>query len=365
MSTHATSTWLLRRKRRRPSTASFYSSSHIEMRTTTSLLAQKEASTAPSGKPWKPKRMKCLYPNSLFTSSLCNFTWECLLQTYQEWAKKVEKRQRLSEALGELEEEADAELERAENEAEQEDGAGTGDAEDDAVYLKRGTNKIATGAELDNLVQNLNNGQRTIFSKVINCIRHQVLHAEMAPGDSSCAWSSCKSSTPPPPLRQIVLGGAGTGKSRLIFALNGQVHRDSILPSQLLKFQVGSPEEAALLAEDGAKAQLDQAMAEGIYPDVVSINAPTGVAAYLISGSTIHSTFSVPVITSTDAPPPPTELRNDRLKELKRRFRDTRLIIVDEVSHHYRFKLLIANFKWFTVIHGFEPYTLLHPPPAD
>lgn len=256
-----------------------------------------------------------------------------LLQAYTTWKEKVSKRQRLVEDLGAIREEVDAEQLQEQADARGEDQEDGLDNDDEPQYEKRGTHKIHEGTELDQLVHDLNNGQRAIFSKVVNQIRHQVLHSEMQEDENSCIWKGCTSAKAPAPVRQIVLGGAGTGKSRLIFALNGQVHRDSKLPSHLLRFPVGSAEENSLLAVDKNKADFDYAIANNAFPDAVSINAPTGVAAYLISGSTIHSTFAVPIIKSQDiSAPPPMELSNERLKAMKRRFRQTRLIIIDEVT---------------------------------
>ncbi|CAN0450826.1 unnamed protein product, partial [Ascophyllum nodosum] len=81
----------------------------------------------------------------------------------------------------------------------------------------------------------------------------------------------------------LVLGTAGTGKSWLVYALSN------------------------LLGDHVRRA------------------APTGMAAFLIGGSTLHSLLSLPVRDRKD-------LQGDSLKKLQARLAGVKYIIIDELS---------------------------------
>ena len=93
------------------------------------------------------------------------------------------------------------------------------------------------------------------------------------------------------PLRIIVMGTAGTGKSYLI----GTIHE-------------------RLRATEGS----------GSKPPVLVI-APTGVAAFNINGATIHSTLSIPLCNTKNL-----ELDNKRLKQLQERLQNVVYLIINE-----------------------------------
>ena len=88
----------------------------------------------------------------------------------------------------------------------------------------------------------------------------------------------------PPPLRMIVSGTAGTGKSYLIHCLQ-----------LLLQHQL-------------------------------CVAAPTGVAAFNVNGHTLHSLLSLPVRGEFK------DLEGERLSKLQQSFSEVRYIIVDEMS---------------------------------
>ena len=54
--------------------------------------------------------------------------------------------------------------------------------------------------------------------------------------------------------------------------------------------------------------------------------APTGVAAFNILGTTIHSTLSVPISNSNF------DIEGERLKDLQKRLNGVKYIIIDEKS---------------------------------
>lgn len=202
---------------------------------------------------------------------------------------------------------------------------------DEVQVTTRGAARIAVGDELAELVTTLNSGQQAIFGRVINHLRHQRLHqtdckdSDVRGAEERCSWCQCLGR--PRPLRLIVQGGAGTGKSRLISAITGQSNRDALLPPALLCQPVGSKEESEALA--GQSDVVQAALAQPL-PDVTRHTAPTGVAAYLIGGTTLHSTFKIPVVTSMDRPTG-YDLSGEALKTKKLQFKNTVLIILDEV----------------------------------
>ncbi len=86
------------------------------------------------------------------------------------------------------------------------------------------------------------------------------------------------------PLRMIVSGTAGTGKSYLIKCL------------------------------------------QNLLGDLLMVTAPTGVAAYNVHGHTLHSVFSIPIRWDFK------DLEGERLHKLQDSFANIRYLIVDEMS---------------------------------
>jgi len=94
-------------------------------------------------------------------------------------------------------------------------------------------------------------------------------------------------------LRIIVMGTARTGKTYLIKGIRGRLHE-----------LVGVRFESFVL-----------------------VVALTGIAAFNISGMTIHLTFSIPIITDSNL-----DIKGERLKLLQNRLKSVRYIIIDEKS---------------------------------
>src|SRR3989440_1844252 len=96
------------------------------------------------------------------------------------------------------------------------------------------------------------------------------------------------------PLRIIIMGTAGTGKSYLIRAIRERLQKMSREESE---------------------------------PPVIVI-APTGVAAFNINGTTIHSTLSIPICNDKRL----VDIDWERLKQLQKRLHKIHYIIIDEKS---------------------------------
>src|SRR5205823_11240396 len=96
------------------------------------------------------------------------------------------------------------------------------------------------------------------------------------------------------PLRIIIMGTAGTGKSYLIRAIRERLQKMSREESE---------------------------------PPVIVI-APTGVAAFNINGTTIHSTLSIPICNDKRL----VDIDGERLKQLQKRLHKIHYIIIDEKS---------------------------------
>ena len=98
------------------------------------------------------------------------------------------------------------------------------------------------------------------------------------------------SRTMPEPLRMIILGGAGTGKSvtiqKIANYINSRLGNGSVL-----------------------------------------LMAPTGVAAFNINGCTIHSALSIRVGSNVDA-----ELNPKNLRQLQENLKEVKYFIIDEFS---------------------------------
>lgn len=102
----------------------------------------------------------------------------------------------------------------------------------------------------------------------------------------------------PDTLHVFITGGAGTGKSHLIKAVQYEAMR-------LL-----SP--ACCHADDIC----------------VLLTAPTGIAAYNLHGATIHSTFSI----GKDVRLPYTPLGEEKLNSLRAKYSSSQILIIDEIS---------------------------------
>jgi Ni2+-binding GTPase involved in maturation of urease and hydrogenase len=124
--------------------------------------------------------------------------------------------------------------------------------------------------------QTLNEKQRIVFERI------------------ESHYNSILAGHPVEPLRIIVMGTAGTGKTYLIRGIKGRLRE---------------------MAGIGSKSP-------------VLVLAPTGVAAFNIKGTTIHSTLSIPIITNNKC----LDLNGERLKQLQDKFQDVKYIIVDEKS---------------------------------
>nr|XP_033961050.1 ATP-dependent DNA helicase PIF1 [Pseudochaenichthys georgianus]XP_033961052.1 ATP-dependent DNA helicase PIF1 [Pseudochaenichthys georgianus] len=105
-------------------------------------------------------------------------------------------------------------------------------------------------------------------------------------------------------------GGAGTGKSHLIKAIHYEA-------SRLLSQVASSPDKVSVL-----------------------LTAPTGIAAYSLGASTIHSTFSI----GLDVKPPYTPLGEERVSTLRAELSDLQILVIDEIS--------MVNHNLLAYVHG-------------
>ena len=95
------------------------------------------------------------------------------------------------------------------------------------------------------------------------------------------------------PLRIIIMGIAGTGKSYLIKAIQNVLYE----------------------------------MAGNETKDPLLVLAPTGVAAFNIGGRMVHSALSIPICNNNNV-----NLEGERLKRLQQRLEGIKYIIIDEKS---------------------------------
>jgi hypothetical protein len=96
------------------------------------------------------------------------------------------------------------------------------------------------------------------------------------------------------PLKIIVMGTAGTGKTYLIDAIRSR-----------LQEMVGTKSKSPVV-----------------------VLAPTGVAAFNINGMTLHSGLSIPIINDEKH----LDINGERLKQLQDKLKDVRYVIIDEKS---------------------------------
>ncbi|XP_055088463.1 uncharacterized protein LOC129457426 [Periophthalmus magnuspinnatus] len=140
--------------------------------------------------------------------------------------------------------------------------------------------KTLTRQEGLNLIRSLNEQQMAIFTQ----IRH---------------WCLQKiNNQNPEPLHTFITGGAGTGKSHLIRAIQYEATR-------LLAPLCSTPDGVSVL-----------------------LTAPTGIAAYNLKAATIHSSFSI----GMDCRLPYVPLGEEKINTLRVQFQDVHILIIDEVS---------------------------------
>ena len=126
------------------------------------------------------------------------------------------------------------------------------------------------------IIRSLNTKQREIFMYVLNKVKTQ--------------------STP---FHIFITGGAGVGKSVVISAIHQAVLRF------LNKGAGNNPDEAKVL-----------------------LGAPTGIAAFLIGGGTLHSLFHIPANQDFSYKP----LTSDVLNTYQCKYRHLKLLVIDEIS---------------------------------
>nr|XP_057929526.1 uncharacterized protein LOC131129730 [Doryrhamphus excisus] len=142
------------------------------------------------------------------------------------------------------------------------------------------------------LIRSLNNTQMDIFYKIRQWCLDKV------------------GGRKPEPLHLFITGGAGTGKSHLIKAIQYEATR-------LLSTMCRQPDNIS-----------------------VCLAAPTGIAAYNLNATTIHSTLSI----GKDTRLPYTPLGEETVNSLRAKFADLQILIIDEIS--------IVDHKLLTYIHG-------------
>ncbi|XP_074526296.1 uncharacterized protein LOC141790369 [Halichoeres trimaculatus] len=147
------------------------------------------------------------------------------------------------------------------------------------VRLEKNRNTMSRSEGLC-LVRSLNETQLAVFYRV----RHWCLQKVMGKN--------------PEPLQVFVTGGAGTGKSHLIRAIQYEAGR-------LLSALCHQPDDVTVL-----------------------LTAPTGIAAYNLNAATIHHTFGI----GTHASLPYTPLGEDKLNSLRAELGHLQILIIDEIS---------------------------------
>ncbi|XP_029934951.1 uncharacterized protein LOC115378676 [Myripristis murdjan] len=130
------------------------------------------------------------------------------------------------------------------------------------------------------LIRSLNETQLAVFYKVRQWCLQKVMGKN------------------PEPLHVFVTGGAGTGKSHLIRAIEYEAGR-------LLSTLCDQPDDICVL-----------------------LTAPTGIAAYNLNAATIHHTLSI----GKQASLPYTPLGEDKLNSLRAKLSQVQILIIDEIS---------------------------------
>ncbi|XP_044221305.1 uncharacterized protein LOC122991901 isoform X4 [Thunnus albacares] len=142
------------------------------------------------------------------------------------------------------------------------------------------------------LVRSLNETQMAIFYKVRQWCLQKVMGKN------------------PEPMHVFVTGGAGTGKSHLIRAIQYEAGR-------LLSTLCHQPDDICVL-----------------------LTASTGIAAYSLNAATIHHTLSI----GTHSSLPYTPLGEDKLNSLRAKFSQLQILIIDEIS--------MVDHNLLTYVHG-------------
>ncbi|XP_055081793.1 uncharacterized protein LOC129456714 [Periophthalmus magnuspinnatus] len=166
-----------------------------------------------------------------------------------------------------------------------------GIANKETAHLEKQHNAMTRAEGLD-LIRSLNDIQLSIFFKIQKWCVQKV------------------NGNDPEPLHVFITGGAGTGKSHLIRAIQYEANR-------LFAPMRRHPDNMSVL-----------------------ITAPTGMAAYNLNASTIHSAFSI----GTDVTLPYIPLGEEKLNSLRAKYIDVKLVIIDEIS--------MVSHKLLTYIHG-------------
>lgn len=120
------------------------------------------------------------------------------------------------------------------------------------------------------------------------------------------------------------------------------VHPQSLSPMQRLAFSVivkhyqqrlvtSDPLRMIISGTAGTgKSQIIKALRQYIPAECIKVAAPSGVAAYNVGGTTIHSLLKLPIRCSTAEALPPPPLNT--LRELQKTFQRVRYILLDERS---------------------------------
>ncbi|CAG8802972.1 2782_t:CDS:2, partial [Cetraspora pellucida] len=129
------------------------------------------------------------------------------------------------------------------------------------------------------------------------------------------------------PLKIIIMGTAGTGKSYLIRAIRDRLRMMTV-------DKVDSP---------------------------VLVLAPTGVAAFNINGSTLHSTLSLPILSRNNF-----DISGERLNQLQSKLSHVKYFIIDEKSMvgHHMLALIDMRLRQAFPEHNNEPFDFGQLPPV-
>ena len=130
------------------------------------------------------------------------------------------------------------------------------------------------------LVRSLNKTQMAVFYRVREWCLQKVMGKD------------------PEPLHLFLTGGAGTGKSHLVRAIQYEAQR-------LLSTTCDQPDQLCIL-----------------------LTAPTGIAAYNLNAATVHHTLNI----GTHCSLPYIPLGEDKLNCLRAKFSHLQILIIDEIS---------------------------------
>ncbi|XP_073323364.1 uncharacterized protein [Pagrus major] len=161
----------------------------------------------------------------------------------------------------------------------------------DVAHLEKRNNVLCRRDGLA-LVRSLNETQMCIFYQIRQWCLDRVNGAK------------------PDPIHVFITGGAGTGKSHLIKALQYEAMR-------LLSRACCDPDDICVL-----------------------LTAPTGIAAHNLNAATIHNAFSI----GKDVRLPYTPLGEEKLNSLRAKYSSLQLLIIDEIS--------MVDHKLLAYIHG-------------